>query len=81
MNKVEVYSCFVYIVNIPFLLLFCIYDNMDYATYKPRKRKRQKRRPRRRRLICHAVAVYATTVNSQRLTPFDTDSAMIGIDN
>ncbi len=55
-------------------------------TYLPSKHKRRTQRrhtgsPPRRRLICNAVAVYASTIKAQRIIPFDTDSQMIGIDN
>ena len=51
------------------------------SKYVPKSRRKISGSPPCRRLICHAVAVYASTTKAQHITPFDTDSHMIGIDN
>ena len=81
MQKVNVYYFFVCVVNIPFYVLLYIYDCMSYSSRKPFKQKQCRKGRPRRRLVCKAVAVYATTINAQRLTPFDTDSALVDFDN
>ena len=55
-----------------------VYESLSFRPYKPKKKKTKLGRPKRRRLICHAVAVYASTIAVHRLTPFDTDSSSIG---
>ena len=68
-------------INLPFTLLFYILETRLYKPYNPKRKKRKLGRPKRRRLICHAVAVYASTIKAHRITRFDTDSATVGIDN
>ena len=54
---------------------------MSYTSFKHKKKKRNKGTPRRRKIMCHAVMVFAATAKETNITNFDTDSAMIGIDN
>ena len=68
-------------MNIPFNLLFYAHDTYFASTFTPKKKRRKLGRPKYRRILCQAVAVYATTIKAQRITPFDTDSAHVGIDN
>ena len=66
---------------IPFNLLIYIYERNKQTSFKPKRRSRIRGGPKRRRILCHSVAVYASTIKAHRIVPFDTDSYTIGIDN
>ena len=65
----------------PFNLLIYINERYNQTTFQPKRKARFKGSPKRRRMICHAVAVYSSTLKAHRITTFDTDSNTIGIDN
>ena len=79
--KFNWYYCLEYVMNIPFNILIYIYERTVQTQYRKHKKRIKKGSPRRRRIICQAVAVYASTIKAHRITPFDTDSAAVGIDN
>ena len=79
--KLNWYSYLEFILNLPFNLVIYIYEKQAHHSYKPKRKKRRKGSPKRRRIICQSVAVYASTLRAHRITPFDTDSCTIGIDN
>ena len=73
---------FTFVMLIPFNIMIKIADNMPYRTYnRPKMRSKRGGSPWRRKIMCSAVMVYAATAKRQNITPFDTDTAMIGIDN
>ena len=79
--KLNWYSYFEYVLNIPFNVLIYLYESNVQNSFKPKRKYKKKGRPKRRRIICQSVAVYASTLRAHRITPFDTDSSTIGIDN
>ena len=70
-----------YVINMPFNCLLYFRENHMLNSFKPKRKRRIVGSPKRRRILCQAVAVYASTIKAHRVTPFDTDSATIGIDN
>ena len=58
-----------------------MYERYNRNSFKPKRKYRNKGSPKRRRMICHSVAVYSSTLKAHRIIPFDTDSSHIGIDN
>ena len=76
------YSCIEYVINIPFNILIYINERHMHNSFKPKQWQRIRGSLKRRRILyCQLVTVYASTIKAHRITPFDTDSSTIGIDN
>ena len=75
------YAAFETVMFIPFYIGIYITITYLQSPHRPPRRRKRSGRPPRRRILCHAVAVYAAAAKAQRITPFDRDSHMIGIDN
>ena len=81
-RRIGLYDMLTFIMLIQFNIMIKIADNMPNKTYnRPRMRSKRCGSPRRRKVMCSAVMVYAATAKRQNITPFDTDTAMIGVDN
>ena len=83
-RKMNLYDVATFIICIPFYVMIYIVDNTKHKTHRKvnKRRVRTKGGVRKRgRLVCNAVMVYAATTNRHNVTHFDTDAAMVGIDN
>ena len=79
--KLNWYTYLEFVLNLPFNLIIYIYEKYSQQSYNPKRKPRRKGSPKRRRIMCQSVAVYASTLKAYRITPIDTDSCTIGIDN
>ena len=80
-HKLNWYSCLEYVTNIPFNILIYINERHMQTSFKPKWKRRTRGSPKQWRSLCQSVAVYTSTIKAHQITPLNTYSSTIGIDN